>query len=79
MHELDSPKRLSSRFKRLRKGLRIWSDKLTNLASSINAGNEAILVFDTLEEFKDLDVVESNGRDLFKDTSSKFFIFHTSI
>lgn len=65
--EVDSAKRLSTKFKRLRKGLKIWSKKIPQLATTIQDTNSVISFFDTLEEFRDLADHERAARILLKE------------
>lgn len=64
--EHDSAKLITAKFKRLRKGLKIWSRSLSNLSSSIKAANELIFLWDLIEEFRNLNTVEINGREIIK-------------
>ena len=67
IHESDSAKIITAKFKRLRKGLKIWARSLSNLATTIQATNEVIHMWDYLEEFRPLNVVENNGREILKE------------
>lgn len=60
--EHDSAKRITAKFKRLRKGLKIWAKKLSNLASCIKACNDFIMLLDSIEEFRPLSNEDWNGR-----------------
>lgn len=46
--EPNSAKRISAKFKRLRKGLKLWAKSISNLTATIKSTNEAIIFFDTL-------------------------------
>lgn len=65
--EQDSAKNITAKFKRLRKGIKTWARKLSNLSGIIRATNEVILFWDTIEEMRPLSEMEINGRDLLKE------------
>lgn len=71
IQEHDSAKIITAKFKRLRKGLKIWAKKLSNLSAIIEAANEVIGMWDMIEEFRDLTTIESNGGKLSRNTCSK--------
>ena len=60
--ETDSAKSISAKFKRLRKGLKIWSKSCSNLKLSIYNCTEVILMYDHIEEWRQLSVEEHNSR-----------------
>ena len=62
LSESDSAKLITAKFKRLRKCLKIWARSVSQLSISIKATNEVILFLDSLEDFRNLTDVESNGR-----------------
>ena len=64
--ESDSAKNITAKFKRLRKGLKIWAKSISNLAAIIKATNKVIHMWDFLEEFRPLSNIELNGRDILK-------------
>ncbi|KAM3292613.1 hypothetical protein ACQJBY_036379 [Aegilops geniculata] len=64
--EVDSAKKIAAKFKRLRKGLKIWARNLSDLKKIIANTNFLILCFDYLEEARELTTVETNGRDILK-------------
>ena len=64
--ESDSAKSIIAKFKRLRKGLKIWAKSISNLAAIIKATNEVIHMWYFLEEFRPLSNIELNGRDILK-------------
>lgn len=67
LHEDNSAKLITAKFKRLRKDLKIWSKNLSNLAGIIKATNATIFMWDLSEEFRDLSLGESNARDMLKE------------
>ena len=64
--ERDSAKIIAAKFKRLRKGLKIWSRQLSDLKKIIADTNFMILCYDYFEDFRSLSIEESNGRDVLK-------------
>src|ERR1041385_638698 len=52
--EPNSAKNITAKFKRLRKGLKIWAKSISNLAAAIKATNEVIHMWDFLEESRPL-------------------------
>ncbi|XP_073358055.1 uncharacterized protein [Aegilops tauschii subsp. strangulata] len=66
LHIQDSANRITAKFKRLRKSLKIWARSISQLSSTIRATNEVILFFHTIEDFRTLTDVESNGRNFLK-------------
>ncbi|XP_073360397.1 uncharacterized protein [Aegilops tauschii subsp. strangulata] len=62
VHETDSAKCIAAKFKRLRKGLKIWAKTISNLKDTIQNINFMILFYDVIEEYRDLSVEQSNGR-----------------
>lgn len=58
----DKARRLVAKFKILRKMLREWKSKVSNLAATISNTKAIILMLDTLEEFRDLSLQEWNFR-----------------
>lgn len=62
VQEEGSEKRISAKFKRLRKGLKIWSKNLSQLSAKIRTTNPVILLLDSMEEFRPLPTPEWNGR-----------------
>lgn len=64
--EVDSAKILATKFKRLRKGLKIWARNLSELKKIIENTNFMILCYDTIEEARDLTIEEANGRNILK-------------
>lgn len=58
--------RITAKFKRLRKGLNLWSKKISNLAQSTKNSNEMVLFLDVLEEYRPLVNEELNGREIVK-------------
>lgn len=61
-----SAKRITTKFKRLRKGLKIWSKSISQLSMLIKNSNKLVLFFDILEEFRELSTKEWNGRNIIK-------------
>ena len=66
VNETDSAKRIVAKFKRLRKGLKIWAKELSQLTKLIQACNDLIMLYDTFEDFRSLSNVEWNGREIVK-------------
>uniref|UniRef100_A0A453BJN6 Reverse transcriptase domain-containing protein n=1 Tax=Aegilops tauschii subsp. strangulata TaxID=200361 RepID=A0A453BJN6_AEGTS len=62
----DSAKRITAKFKRLRKCLKIWAKSISQLSISIKATNEVILFLDSIEDFRTLTLQEWNGREFLK-------------
>ena len=63
----DSAKRLSAKFKRLRKGLKQWSSNFSLLSTLISNCNKTILMLDGFEEERVLHISEWNFRQIVKD------------
>jgi Tfp pilus assembly protein PilO len=59
---LDSAKRITAKFKNLRKALKTWKAQLPNLATVIANSREIISFMDILEEMRDLTLEEWNFR-----------------
>jgi exonuclease III len=59
-----SAKRISAKFKNLRKVFKEWKRKLPNLASAIRNSRDVIQFLDILEEFRDLTLDEWNLRNI---------------
>ena len=78
VQEQDSAKRITAKFKRLRKGLKFWSKEKSQLAQSIKDANSVILFFDSIEEFRDLSQRESNGREIIKAHLQKLLSFQNT-
>lgn len=64
--EEDNAKIIAAKFKRLRKGLKIWARGISDLKKIINGTNCLILCDDTLEEYRELTIEEYNGRNILK-------------
>ena len=62
----DSAKRLSSKFKLLRKGLKKWCTSISKLNTLITNYNEVILIIDQLEDQRLLHLSERNFREIVK-------------
>ena len=62
----DSAKVIATKFKRLRKGLKIWAKDLSQLSKLIQAYNDLIFLYDTMGDFRPLSTVEWNGREIIK-------------
>jgi hypothetical protein len=60
----DKAKKISSKFKILRRILKAWKNQLPNLVKTIQNCKEVILFLDTLEENRDLSLEEWNFRSL---------------
>ena len=58
----DPAKKIMSKFKALRKALRVWSSSLSSLAETISNTKQVILFLNTLEEARDLTLEEWNFR-----------------
>lgn len=71
IQEEDSAKIITTKFKRLRKRLKIWSKNISNLASTIKACNEVIHMWDFFEEYRPLIDIEHNGREILKEHLAK--------
>jgi hypothetical protein len=50
---LDKAKKLMAKFKNLRRVLRVWHSKLSNLAATITSNKLVLQFLDILEEFRD--------------------------
>ena len=66
VNEEDSAKTIAVKFKRLRKGLKVWSREILDLKKIIHCANFLILCYDNFEEYRDLSQEESNGRIIIK-------------
>ena len=68
MHITNSAKKITAKFKRLRKCLKHWDKSISQLSNSIKATNDVIFFFHNIEEFRPLTDAEWNGRDFLKKT-----------
>jgi len=75
LSESDSAKLITAKFKRLRKRLKIWSKSISNLAGSIQATNNVIMMWDQFEEYRQLSDTKQNGRDMLKEHLLKLLSF----
>ena len=75
MQESNSAKLITAKVKRLRKGMKIWSKNISNLARIVQATNAVSLIWDMFEEFRELSLMESNGRDMLKEHLLKILSF----
>lgn len=76
LQEDNSAKLITAKSKRLlEKGLKICSKNISNLAGIIQATNAVILMWDMFEEFRELSLVERNGRDMLKEHFLKILSF----
>jgi hypothetical protein len=66
---------ITAKFKRLRKGLKIWSKNISNLAGIIQATNAVILMWDFFEEYRVLTDIENNSREMLKEHMLKLLSF----
>jgi hypothetical protein len=66
IHYSDATKRITAKFKILRKCLKTWSKNLFPLKETIADLNALISLLDALENFRDLSVLESNFRKAMK-------------
>lgn len=71
VQEVDSAKVIAPKFKRLRKGLKIWASKFSDLKQIIMDTNYMIHFYDTLEEYRSLTTAEANGRTIIKEHLQK--------
>jgi len=62
IQEVDSAKCIAAKFKRLRKGHKIWAKTVSNMKATIENTNFMILCYDVIEEYRDLSNEEANGR-----------------
>jgi hypothetical protein len=62
IHYSDAAKRISAKFKILRKSLKTWFKSLSPLKETIADLNALISLLDALENFRDLSTIESNFR-----------------
>ena len=67
IHMTDSAKRISAKFQRLGKCLKICAKTISHLSILIKNTNEVILLLDALEEFRPLSISEWNGRNFLKE------------
>jgi hypothetical protein len=67
----DNAKKLTAKFKNLRRVLKAWQLQLSNLASVISNNQMVILFLDILEEFRDLSHEEWNFRFVVQDNLGK--------
>jgi hypothetical protein len=58
----DKAKMIGAKFKNLRRVVKCWHSKLSNLAAVITNTKLVIFLLDSLEEFRDLSVEEWNFR-----------------
>jgi exonuclease III len=58
----DRAKRISAKFKNLRRVFKAWKNQLPNLGKTIQNCKDVILILDTMEEFRDLTLEEWNFR-----------------
>jgi hypothetical protein len=58
----DSAKKISAKFKNLRRALKAWKSQLPNLAAAIQNAKDQIQFFDMVEENRDLTLQEWNFR-----------------
>lgn len=58
---------ITTKFKRLRKGLKNWSKNLSDPKSTIANTNAVIMLLDTIEEYRSLGPEEKEGRDILKE------------
>src|SRR3954469_24998006 len=65
-HRDNSAKRISTKFKSLRKALKSWHTKISTVKALIGDCNKVILLFDSLEEARPLTVPERNFRRIVK-------------
>jgi hypothetical protein len=65
--QTDKAKRLSTKFKNLRRVLKAWQLQLSNLESNIDNVKLIMGLLDVLEEFRDLSVIEWNFRHLLQE------------
>lgn len=63
---MDSAKIIAAKFKRLRKGIKLWASNISDLKKIIENTNFMILCYDTLEEFRVLSSDEADGRKILK-------------
>lgn len=73
--EQDNAKMISAKFKRLRKGLKNWFSKISDLKGIIRNTNEVIFFYDSLEEFRQLSSAKASGRAAIKDHLAKVLAF----
>jgi hypothetical protein len=62
----DSAKRINAKFKNLRRGLKLWAQKIPCIKEPIAKVNETIDMLDTFEEWRSLTIEEWNLRDILK-------------
>ena len=62
----DSAKRINAKLKNVRRGIKLWEKSLPCLKNLINKVNMVIELLDFAEEFKDLDQMEWNLREILK-------------
>jgi hypothetical protein len=65
-HQQDKAENLEAKFKNLRRVLKEWHKKISNLASSIANVKDLISHMDMLEEFRDLSLYEWDFREILK-------------
>ena len=58
---------ITSKFKRLRKGIKTWARNIIHMKEAIKATNEIISCLDSIEEIRDLYNAEWNGRIILKE------------
>jgi len=66
-HHLDAAKLLTSKFKNLRKVLKIWKLSLSNLKQNISHVKLVLDFLNLIEDFRDLSLVEWNFRSILED------------
>jgi hypothetical protein len=62
----DSAKKINAKLKNLRRGLKLWAQKIPCIKDLIAKVNETIDLLDTLEEWRSLTTEERNLRDILK-------------
>jgi hypothetical protein len=67
----DKARKLMGKFKNLRRVLRLWHSKLSNLAATITSNKLVLQFLDILEEFRDLSLEEWNFRALVQENLKK--------
>ena len=67
----NKARRVVAKFKNLRRVLKGWQRTLANLASVISNNKTMLLFLDTLEESRDLSILEWNFRNIVKENLDK--------
>jgi hypothetical protein len=62
----DSAKKINAKLKNLRRGLKLWAQKIPCIKDLIAKVNETIDLLDTLEEWRSLSTEEWNLRNILK-------------